>query len=174
MAPGRMNEIRGDADVVVDHPLSHLATWMGIPFFLFAVGVFAWLPPGDELRGQYGFLSVVALVLLVGNGWYSVQTSFHEDYLVVERGVAPFKGRTVVPYLNVGRVRAGARSLAVQVWTKDGRAIGIAYLWSRVRGELPEVDFTEGDSSWPMVRARRVAKLVDERVARAKRQAGLA
>lgn len=49
-----MNEIQSDADVVVDHPLSHLATWMGIPFFLFSVGVFAWLPPGDEFK-KLGF-----------------------------------------------------------------------------------------------------------------------
>ena len=51
----------------------------------------------------------------------------------------------------------------------DGRRIRIAHDYTRAVGELPEVEFEEGASAGPMTRMRRIAKLVDERVARAQR-----
>lgn len=158
----------GDAaDVVLDSPLSSLAAGMtGVA--LVVVVALVLFSSDAEVPGAAWFLSGMFLFLCVSNWWHSVRTSFHGDFLVFERGIGPLKRTTKVSYLSVGRVRAEGWATTVRLSLDDGRTLPIAHIYTRVRGELPEVAFKEGESAAPTRRMRQIAKLVDQRVARAR------
>jgi hypothetical protein len=162
----------GDAtDVVLDSPLTTLAGSMSGVFFVVVLALVL-LSSDAEVPGSSAWvLGGLSLFFFVTNWWYSVRTSFHRDFLVFERGIGPLKRTTKVSYLSVGRVRAEAWAMTVTMSLDNGRTLPIAHLYTRVRGELPDVAFKEGESSAPIRRMRQIAKLVDQRVARAQGRA---
>ena len=162
----------GDAaDVVLDSPLSALAGGMNGAFLVVVVAA-ALLSPETAVPGGWAWLlGGLSSFFFATNWWYRVRTSFHGDFLVFERGIGPLKRTSKVSYLRVGRVRAEAWAVAVTMSLDDGRTLRIANMYTRARGELPEVAFKEGESSAPMRRMRQIAKLVDQRVARAQGRA---
>ncbi len=156
------------ADVVLDSPIAALAGGMNGVFFVVVVALALLLPNTEVHDGWVWVLGGFSSFFFVTSWWYSVRTSFHGDFLVFERGIGPLKRTSKVSYSSVGRVRAEGWAMTVTMSLDDGRTLRIADLYTRVRGELPEVAFKEGESSAPIRRMRQIAKLVDQRMARAR------
>ena len=69
-------------------------------------------------------------------------------------------------FRDVTRVRAYPfPSPSVIVNLNDGKSVKIANSMTEAVGELPEIEFEEGNHAGPIVLMRRIARLVDARIA---------
>ena len=155
-------------NVVIDTPyvsagLRTVTTLVGL-----AVVMLLLLP---DVKGRYEAVAVLTgmyALIVVGMWVANVRVSFHREYLAIERGLGSMRLVTRVEYQRMGRVRPSDRPVNVTIDLLDGQKIYIADSGARIRGDLPEVEFKEGASARPMHLMRRIAKLVDQRIALAR------
>lgn len=152
-------------DVVIDTPYVSASLRAVTALVALAVLMLLLLP---DVKGRYeavAFVTGMYALFVVGMWVANVRVSFHREYLAIERGLGSLRRATRVEYQRMGRVRPSDWPVNVTIDLDDGQKIYIADSGARISGDLPEVDFKEGASARPMHLMRRIAKLVDQRIA---------
>jgi membrane protein YdbS with pleckstrin-like domain len=117
----------------------------------------------------WGGVLVFVVVLVLGQAAFeisSIRTEILPTHLAVRRGlIFPWRRHTI-PLRQVTRVRAYPfPSLRVTVGQDGGATVTIANSMTEVIGELPEIEFEEGNHAGPIVLMRQIKGLVEERAA---------
>jgi hypothetical protein len=116
----------------------------------------------------WGGVLVLVIIVLPGQlalECSSIHAEFLATHLTVRRGLLwPSRSREIL-FRDVTRVRAYPfPRLSVVVNLNDGKSVKIANSMTEAVGELPEVEFEEGNHAGPIVLMRRIARLVDMRI----------
>ena len=137
-------------------------------FIVFAVAALMGMSGVEDRCEILAFIVGLYLIFLLAAWLANLRFSFFRDHLVLERGLGCLRRARRVDYHRIGRVRGVDGDLTAEISLVDGGDIRIYGLYVRVTGELPEVEFKEGASAQPHLVTRRIVKLVEERVARAR------